>query len=391
MVDPSTHQTRRFTRDELYAMVWQKPLSRLAEELGISGNGLAKICDRLDVPYRSRGYWAKKEAGKPVIRIELSSPRDGVPQEVDIHPTRPKSSRPPEVEKSAIAAASKVEGIVVPDDLDNLHPRVKTWITDHKKLQKEREQEDKRHKRDAWWPSRLLPDLTERDLYRFRITSSIFKGIEKAGGRIENSPITGKVTFQIEGHQIQCAIVEKLRKSFGDRDKVRKWTAYPDHHQSGLESSGFLRVSVTTYLSGGRSEWIETQKEKVGDILAEIVSTIMAAASILERMKREHQERDRLYREEQERRYQAQRLRELEATRWQKFREFAANWEERGRLLAFLAEIEQHKSDQDEIEIAGDPIGEWVAWAKRKVATLDPLQDGVGAMFDTISRVPSGL
>ena len=45
---------RRVTRDELYALVWQKPTSRVAEEFGISGNGLAKICDRLDVPYPPR-------------------------------------------------------------------------------------------------------------------------------------------------------------------------------------------------------------------------------------------------------------------------------------------------------------------------------------------------
>jgi hypothetical protein len=33
-------------------------------------------------------------------------------------------------------------------------------------------------------------------------------------------------------------------------------------------------------------------------MFAEIVGAIMAAAPILDRMKREHQERDRLYREE---------------------------------------------------------------------------------------------
>ena len=57
-------ETRRLTREELYAMVWRTPMSRLAEEFGITGNGLAKICDRLEVPYPPRGYWAKKQAGR---------------------------------------------------------------------------------------------------------------------------------------------------------------------------------------------------------------------------------------------------------------------------------------------------------------------------------------
>lgn len=33
-------------------------MSRLSERFGLSGNGLAKICRRLDVPYPPRGYWA---------------------------------------------------------------------------------------------------------------------------------------------------------------------------------------------------------------------------------------------------------------------------------------------------------------------------------------------
>ena len=38
------------TRDELHKLVWETPMSRLFERFGLSGNGLAKICRRLDVP-----------------------------------------------------------------------------------------------------------------------------------------------------------------------------------------------------------------------------------------------------------------------------------------------------------------------------------------------------
>lgn len=38
------------TREELYGAVWTTPLSRLAGEYGISGNGLANICNRGDYP-----------------------------------------------------------------------------------------------------------------------------------------------------------------------------------------------------------------------------------------------------------------------------------------------------------------------------------------------------
>ena len=74
--------------------------------------------------------------------------------------------------------------------------------------------------------------------------------------------MAGKMTFLIESHEVECSIVEKLIRSLRQRDEIRKWTAYPDHHQSGLDLSGFLRVSITTYLEGGRPEWIETQKKE---------------------------------------------------------------------------------------------------------------------------------
>ena len=83
-------QSRRVSRDELYALVWKTPMSRLGAEFGITGNGLAKICDRLEVPYPPRGYWAKKEAGKPVVTFKLRAWSDGIPEWIDIHRTPPK-------------------------------------------------------------------------------------------------------------------------------------------------------------------------------------------------------------------------------------------------------------------------------------------------------------
>jgi hypothetical protein len=238
-------------------------MSRLAEEFGISGNGLAKICDRLDVPYPSRGYWARKEAGKQVITFKLPSRKNGIPESADIYPT---PAKPPPLPQAAQAAAKVIEqvaDIVVPENPDELHPRVLAWIADHAKRKKEREQENSRRRHDRWSIRPLIPDLTARDLYRFRVTSAIFFGVEKADGKIEKSPITGKVTFLSNGHEVECSIVEKMIKSLGQRDEQRNWTAYPAHHQSGLESSGYLRVSITTYLPGRQPQWIETENGQV--------------------------------------------------------------------------------------------------------------------------------
>ncbi|PYE85167.1 hypothetical protein C7477_13911 [Phyllobacterium leguminum] len=53
------------TRLELYKRVCERPLSKVAPELGISGTALAAICKRYQVPYPGSGYWTRKSLGLP--------------------------------------------------------------------------------------------------------------------------------------------------------------------------------------------------------------------------------------------------------------------------------------------------------------------------------------
>ncbi|WP_316395247.1 hypothetical protein [Bradyrhizobium sp. 33ap4] len=384
---PIPSHARRVTREELYRMVWDKPMIRLAEEFGITGNGLAKVCDRLDVPYPPRGHWAKKEAGKPVVTLKLPPRRDGIPSAADIHPTPPKPAPSPAAIQAAATVANRIRNVAVPERNDDLHPRVQVWIAGHRKRQKERELENRNRRRDIGWASPSIPDLTERDLYRFRATSAIFYAVEKAGGTIEKSPASGKITFLIDGHQVECSIVEKMVQSLKQWEEQRKWTAFTEYCKSGLDSSGFLRVSITTYLQGRRPEWVESQRIKIGQLMPTIVGAIMAAGPTLEKMKREHEEQQKRYREEEARRYEARQLREIDEKRWNKFREYAVNWEQRERLLTFLAEVEARLATEGDVTVSDRTLRAWVDWAKAKAEALNPFGGGAVGMFETIAKV----
>ncbi len=111
------------TRQELYDLVWSTPLTRLADDFGLSDVGLAKICERHRVPTPPRGYWAKKEAGKKVKqtifiqvddpllnKVEIAASRDKLPEPVreiveqrraerkaSLRPPRPATMTPPTV------------------------------------------------------------------------------------------------------------------------------------------------------------------------------------------------------------------------------------------------------------------------------------------------------
>ena len=58
-VDPLT-----LSREELYELVWSKPMVELAEDFGLSDVALAKRCRKLGVPVPGRGYWARVAAGQ---------------------------------------------------------------------------------------------------------------------------------------------------------------------------------------------------------------------------------------------------------------------------------------------------------------------------------------
>ena len=65
-----------WNREELYAEIWERPLVKVAPKYGISAVALGKVCHKLQIPLPGRGYWTKKEFGKPVERLPLPPGKD---------------------------------------------------------------------------------------------------------------------------------------------------------------------------------------------------------------------------------------------------------------------------------------------------------------------------
>ena len=59
--------SKRLTRQQLHDLVWDRPMTKLAKEFGLSDVALHKICRKFRVPTPPVGYWAKKAYGKPVV------------------------------------------------------------------------------------------------------------------------------------------------------------------------------------------------------------------------------------------------------------------------------------------------------------------------------------
>ncbi|MGE3745272.1 MAG: hypothetical protein AB7G25_06105, partial [Sphingomonadaceae bacterium] len=60
-----------FTRKEFYDLVWSKPVIQVARDFFLSDVAIHKVCRKHDIPTLPIGWWAKKEAGKPVCAPRL--------------------------------------------------------------------------------------------------------------------------------------------------------------------------------------------------------------------------------------------------------------------------------------------------------------------------------
>ena len=73
------------SRVELFELVWSKPMTNLAKELGLSDVGLRKICVKYGIPLPQRGYWARLQVGKrdprPELPFENNNPQIRFPDE----------------------------------------------------------------------------------------------------------------------------------------------------------------------------------------------------------------------------------------------------------------------------------------------------------------------
>jgi hypothetical protein len=71
-------------REVLYRLVWEAPVAEVAMRFGITDVGLAKACRRADIPIPPRGYWAKVEAGVPLLAPPLPPALPGSPAKIRI-------------------------------------------------------------------------------------------------------------------------------------------------------------------------------------------------------------------------------------------------------------------------------------------------------------------
>src|SRR5579872_7202394 len=123
---------QELTRRAVYDLVWSRPMIKVAEGLGISDVALKKICDKHRVPTPSRGYWAKKAAGKPAKQIPFHDTADPQHEHISIlgsqHNLAPEVKAVLDQERQRRKAIPKVTpppaALELTPPVENVHPPI---------------------------------------------------------------------------------------------------------------------------------------------------------------------------------------------------------------------------------------------------------------------------
>ncbi len=386
MPDAEARKPATLTREELYAQVWTTPISHLAFQYGVSGNGLAKICGRLHVPYPPRGHWARKAAGKKVTQVPLPAIRQGTPAQATIRPSLPAPpppQTPPELLEALTVARRLTAGLKVPGKLTHPHRVVAGWIDER---QRWREQA----KQTSWDRGEYVPPgFTAMERRRHRLLSALFIALKKHGytAKVDER---GRPAVEIERLPVVLTIKEKYRQV---RQPLTEEEAKPNSNpkrpwRREMQPTGLMQLSIEPGLHPALAHsWIDTPDQPLERQLPEIAAVFVAAVPILQERRRQLEEDGRRRHEEEMQRYQERQEQLRQSNRQQGFLELASRWRQVEDARLFLQALAARSAGGTTDPIGDRTLDEWITWVRERLAAHDPLEAGPVAIFQAIAAI----
>ncbi|MDZ5698662.1 hypothetical protein [Chelativorans sp. M5D2P16] len=348
------------TREELYTLVWQTPMSRLAKRFGLSDVGLRKICVKHDIPTPPLGYWAKLAHGKPVHQPPLSPVAEGrnsaIHLSVRIAPETPAVVAT--AQATALAREAEHPDVVVPTERPaKLHHAAAGTA---KALRASRIDDEgfKKASSPSAVDATIGPDSIDRALC---VIDALARAAEERGYRlaehddgvrivVDDVPIGWRL-YEIKDRKPHEPTQKELKELAGLEESRARW---PSLYSSRRETkayrswdyypSGRLAMTFTdaTRFRWGRDRnighWHDRKNKRLEDYLGEALAALATGAVAINHRLSEEAEEQRRRAEEAERRRRAQARRE----RAQKRQEYLMRKAEeyvRYQKLAALAEF----------------------------------------------------
>jgi hypothetical protein len=392
----------RFEREALYEEVWANPMTTLAKKYGMSDNGLRKVCKALSIPLPKVGHWAKVAAGHRIARQPLppaSSRTEVVRMKQQSSPPRPpeRSEDDRWLEGRIAFEALPENKISVDMQPSRWHPLTRSTRDALRDKLKELETHQRRGEtaqrgrarpvvdfnRYRWshfndsgqvfelnrscLPLRLTPRTWERGL---AIMNALLFAAADRGMAPEYDEKRRRLSLLVHDCRVEIRMSERLKQSPREPEPGERSV------RGGIVRSptGILRI----YIAGCASEtsFEENPHHALENWLNNVMVGVCRGAVRERKALRDREAWHREWEEKQERLRQAEtqrqemeRAREREAARRKALLDEARRWQDAATIRAYADHIEQQMRSGESTQAA---LAEWLDWARRIAAEIDP-------------------
>lgn len=335
------------TRQQLYDMIWERAVSKVAPELGISDVALRKQCVKHAIPLPDATYWGRLHAGRSVKRKPLGATPKGVSDRIVID-ARAKPPAPEPIEAAIAAARQSAEAVAVPE---KLHPLVAKTLAAARKAAPDRNGAITGLGGEVF-RIRAHPDTLDGvgAFLNALVYNALARGHRFEAGReglemVVADEAIGFAIYQTIRRSLHVATEEETRRR--ERWDARhsnnwdNWDKRPSIPYYDFTPTGEMAIEIAGWsrYENAQRRFADTRVRKIDRRIDEILVSFAAFAAGKKVEREEARERARLEDIARQRRAEQARLAKLEQQRVEFLDGKLAQAQERDQLAAFLASL----------------------------------------------------
>ena len=356
---------------ELFEALWQKPMTQLSEQWGISRKEIVQLCEQYSIPRPPHGYWAQLNWGTAPERPTL--PTLDASDLIELDAFRKQFEKPTPIVQSPVAAEkdiaiqSKDSGksqISVPDQLTDPHRFVKrlksTNAATSKKPANSGSSSSSNEPLVQSWVSVSKPQF-QRAL---RIADTLLKHWETRGFEVS---VNGCLKSSDEDDEIAFSITETYKR-FEKPKKDHYWREW-DHVPTGV-----LTVEVhCQHFDMLRRRWSDGKVQKLETLIGSFLDAIPRYLAEIKQSRLDRECEQRQKKRSEDRRLKQKQQIEDENARRAELMKFVEDWETAQRIRRYLAAVDDRLADADASPSDPEALDRWLGWARWYADTLCPL------------------
>jgi hypothetical protein len=359
------------SRAELFEALWQKPMTQLSEQWGISRKEIVQLCEQYRVPRPPNGYWAQLNWGTAPERPIL--PTLDVDDLIELDAFRKQFDKPTSIVQSPVTAEKeatiqtkdcrKVQ-ISVPDQLTNPHRFVKRLKSTNASTAKEPSNSGSSGSSNERvvqsWISVSKPQF-QRAL---RITDTLLKHWETRGFEVS---VNGCLKSSDEDDEIAFSITETYKRVEKPK-KDHYWREW-DHVPTGV-----LTVEVhCEHFDMLRRRWSDGKVQKLETLIGSFLDAIPKYLAEIKQSRLDRECEQRQKKKADDRRLKQKQQVEDESARRAELMKFVENWETAQRIRRYLAAVDERLTEADASPSDPENLDRWLGWARWYADNLCPL------------------